>query len=236
MVTIMKHQYFWLFPFIFFIAGYYAVYCLIHIESVETPSLVGLSLQDALKAISAVQLQGQILAEKEDEDLPNGFVLDQSPTAGQRIKTSQSIYLTITKKPVPLRAPGLLGLQKKTIDEQVCPQKIRVKYHEIESRYPINYCYAQYPAPGDVVEGRTMHAYLSSGITSTRIFPQCKGLSVTTVREFLQQQGMTAQIFHTAPVAIDHVCSTCLVRDQKPLVGTLFDIKKPLTVQLIVEE
>lgn len=231
----MKYHYLWLFPFLFFILGYYAVSWLVQVESIGAPSVVGLSLQDALKTISAAQLQGQIIAEQEEDDLPSGLVLDQNPHAGQRMKKSQSVYLTVAKKPEPLRAPVLSGLMQKKIEERVRDLRIRIKYHDIASNYPVNCCYAQYPVAGDVVEDRMIHAYISSGSTSLRIFPSCRGMKVSDVREFLQNHDITAQIFHASHMSADHQCTNCLVRDQKPLAGTLFDLKKTLIVQLIVE-
>jgi hypothetical protein len=104
-----------------------------------------------------------------------------------------------------------------------------------------------------------MELYISGGMTSTRIFPSCVGMLVSDVQEFCKQLGIKVQLFHASatpapapqssswfrrapdvvpdkPLAADHVCETCLVKEQKPLAGTLFDMHKPLVVQLIVGE
>lgn len=230
----MKYSFLWLLPFLCFFTGYYFVSRLIHVDAVETPAVVGLLLPDALKTMAMVQLHGQIIATKEEPDLPDGLVLDQTPSPGQLIKISQPIYLTISSRPVPNLAPQLVGLQKNKAEEIGRSQSFRIKFHELESNYPGEFCFGQYPASGEPVLDQTIDVYVSAGMTTTRIFPSCKSLPVAHVKEFCKQLGMSVQIFHDQFVSADHICTDCLVKDQKPLAGTLFDIKKPLVVQLVV--
>jgi beta-lactam-binding protein with PASTA domain len=229
-----KSSFFWIMPFICFLFGYYALFRLVTVDYIETPSLIGLSLSDALKTMSVDRLQGQIVAEKEDVDLAPGVVVDQRPHAGQKVKRSQPICLTVTKRPDPLVAPLCVSLDKHGIEELVAADRIRVKYHELESSFPSGRCYAQYPAPGQEIIDRMLHVYVSRGMSSIRLFPDCKNRPVSELLPFFKSHGITPQLFHITPISVDHDCSYCIVQNQKPLAGTLIDLKRPLAVQLMV--
>ena len=222
-------------PFLCFFSGYYLISRLMTVSVVATPRVVGLVLHDALKVLSAAQLQAQIIAEKEEPDLPDGLVLDQTPRPGQQIRLSQPLYLTIARAPEPPRAPALQGLTQAKAEHEARAHAVRLRCHELESSYPVGYCFAQSPAAGDPLAEQTMDAYISAGMTTTRIFPSCTHRPVTEVEDFCKKLGMKVHIFHAHKVAADHVCTTCTVQEQKPLAGTLVDLKKPLVVQLIVE-
>lgn len=230
----MKISFFWIVPFICFLLGYYALYRLVTVDYIETPSLIGLSLSDALKTMSLQQLQGQVVAEKDDADLPHGMVIDQRPHAGQKVKRSQPIALTITKKPDPLLAPACINLDKPSINALAAAERIRVKYHEIESSFPTGRCYAQYPQAGGEIVDRILHVYVSAGMNPLRLFPDFKNRSAADVAAFLSSHGIKPHIFHNTSIDADHNCAYCTVQDQKPLPGTLMDLKRPIAVQLIV--
>lgn len=215
--------------------GYFFISRLMSVDAVETPRVIGLSLQDALKTMAISQLHGQIIAEKEEPDLPDGLVLDQTPHAGQHIKTSQPIYLTVARKPAPVRAPQFVGLQREKAEELARAQGVRIKFHELESNCPLGFCFGQYPLANEPLRELLVDVYTSAGVTTTRIFPACKGLPIEEVQEFCKQLGMKVQIFHNGSILANHSCEHCVVKDQKPLAGTLFDLKKPLVVQLIAE-
>jgi len=233
--TMQKYSLLWLLPFLSFITGYFFISRLVSVDSVQAPRVIGLSLQDALKTMAASQLHGQIIAEKEEPDLADGLVLDQTPHAGQHIKISQPIYLTVARKPAPVRAPQCVGLQKNKAEELARTLGIRLKFHELESNYPLGFCFGQYPAADEPLVDQMVDVYISAGMTTTRIFPSCKGIPVAEVQEFCKQLGMKVQVFHEQSVPAEHSCEQCVVKDQKPLAGTLFDLKKPLVVQLIVD-
>lgn len=224
---------FWILPFIFFLAGYYALSRLVVLDEVPVPALVGLSLSDGLKSLSAVGLQGSIIAEHDDADLPAGTVIEQRPRAGTVARRARPIYLTITRLPEPLRAPSCVGKTKEVI-EGLIEKPVRVKYHELEAITPRGICLAQCPAAGEPLDERVVHVYLSAGLTSIRMFPDVRGLAVADVVPFLKSHGMTVQLYHKEIIADGHECTACTIHEQKPLAGTIVDLSKPMVVQLQV--
>lgn len=229
-----RNDFFWIVPFLFCILGYYIMSQIISVAQVQTPAVVGMPLQQALKELSAARLHATILSEKDDAAVPSGTVLDQNPRPSQIIKVSQPVYLVVTKKPTLLRVPLFVDLTQKEAEELAVEHELKIRIHKFESGYPLGRCFAQSPQTGDELLEPVAHLYVSSGTTTNRIFPDCRTHSVASVTEFLKNYGMKPQIIHTTSVADGHVCSDCLVKEQRPLPGTIIDLKKPILVQLLV--
>src|SRR3972149_1541199 len=64
----MIKNYLWTLPFLLFITGYIGIQLLLAQPEVETPSLVGNSIHDAITLLSHNNLNARILSEKEDAD------------------------------------------------------------------------------------------------------------------------------------------------------------------------
>lgn len=229
-------QFWWIIPFIAFTGGYIAVSRLMTCADVQTPAIVGMPLQDALKIVSSYQLHSQIMTEIEDAEMPAGIVVEQNPRPGQHVKSSQTVYLVVTKRPAPISVPQFIGRPVADCVQSAQGSPVRVKVHALEGNYPLGYCFAQYPEAGtELPADRTVVVYSSAGITPLRILPDLRGKPVAAVREFLQAYGIKMQVLHTQPITNDHQCDACVVTEQKPLSGTFVNLSKPLLVQLHVE-
>ncbi len=213
----------WLVPFLSFIAGYQLVRLLTHTETVFVPSVVGLHLNDAIRMLSADQLNVRILAEKEDPDLHEGMILSQTPDHGQMVKPHQSVFLVITRKPLKPQAPKLQGITCAQAQKKARHAHIRLKSFNLESSVPKDRVITQSVAPGREVKTNTLTIYCSDGSTTLRIFPELKGKSVDEVVSFF---GL-----YDIPVKV-HGPKDASIKDQRPLAGTLIDIQKPLIVEI----
>jgi len=231
---IIMSKYLWLVPFLGFFVGYYGI-SRVAVEQREVPSLLGLSLQKAMHLLATQQLAGHIVAEKEDEDLDPGTVLDQTPRAGQRMRRTQPVALVVTKRPDRLLAPICVGLTRAAVEEKLSKAPLVAEFHELESQSPRAVCIAQYPAPeAEIIQGTGMHIYISAGMSPIRLLPDFRAQLATTVVERCQELGIAVQLFHAYLVASDHVCATCRVCEQKPLAGSCINLLKPATLQLMV--
>lgn len=207
---------------------------IISVAQVQTPAVIGMPLQRALKALSAARLHATILAEKDDAAVPSGTVLDQNPRPSQIIKVSQPVYLIVTKKPDLLTVPSFIDLNQKEAESLAAEHGLKIRLHKFDSVYPLGRCFAQCPQAGDELHDPVAHLYLSAGTTTNRIFPDCRMRTVASVIEFLKNYGMKPQIIHTTIVPEGHVCLDCVVKEQRPLAGTVIDLKKSVLVQLLV--
>lgn len=222
-------SFFWVLPFLAFLAGYQLLRSLSHVEIVEVPPLVGLHMHDAIKILSSHQLNVRILAEKEDPDIQEGIIVSQTPLPLQRVKPHQSIFVVITRKPPQPKAPTLYGLSQDQAQLKTQEAGLTLKCSLLESTYPQGSIIAQGVQPGDEVDDKSIHAYCSSGTTSLRIVPDLKGKRVDEVISFFKQYSIKVDVKHP-DAELGHSCSSCTIRDQRPFAGTLIDLKKPFSI------
>jgi beta-lactam-binding protein with PASTA domain len=217
----------WLMPFLSFVAGYQFIRLLTHTETIRVPAVVGLHMNEAIKILSTDLLNVRILAEKEDPDLHEGTILSQMPEAGQQVKTHQSIFLVVTKRPPELRAPHCIGLTVEEVQRKASALGITLTIESFESSIPKNRIISQSIMPDREVNQRSLMLYNSEGSTPMRIFPDLKGRLVEEVVPFFTLYNATVQIQGDKAKPI---------REQHPRAGTLVDIRKPLTLQVICSE
>jgi beta-lactam-binding protein with PASTA domain len=224
----------WLLPFLCFLGGYQLIQLLSDHGSLEAPSVVGQHIHDAIKLLSRYHLNARIVTEKEDADVPEGIVISQSPLPGKKIKSHQSLFLVVTRKPPKPQAPVLYGMTTDDAHAITRAKHIQLKAYAIESINPHNTCIAQSAQPNQELSDNTMTAYFSDGTTPIRVFPQVKGKRVKEVSSFLKEYGIECKITHTKGVEEGHVCS-CIIVAQQPLPGTLVNMKRPLIAHLTVD-
>ena len=215
----------WMLPFIFFCIGYYSISFIGYNKPIETPSVIGCCLQDALTILSASHLTVVIKGEKEDANLQEGTVIDQSPQPQQKVKSQQSVFLVIAKKPPAIYAPSLAGLYYEDVQKKAKSLGIRLKTAYLESHYPSALCIAQIPMPDVQLEEKVMYVYISSGITPLRIMPNFKHRTVEEVKHFLAEHMLEIKFFSGEQPHDDD-----LINDQRPLPGSLINVSKKPTI------
>ena len=225
----VRIQFLWILPFLSFLLGYQLVRFLSHTEMVEVPPVVGLRMHDAIKNLSLHQLNVRILAEKEEQDLPEGLILSQSPAPGKKVKPHQSIFLVITHQPVKPRAFSFYGLTREEALAQAKRVGIHLTFSELESPHPHGTIIAQSSVPGMELSDKTMAVTVSSGSSTIRLFPDLKGKDLEEVRAFLLPYGIP--LFLSPPDV-----TSGIIIDQRPLAGSLINLKKPPVVHLAIKK
>ncbi len=224
----------WMIPFICFLGGYQLIRLFADHSSIEAPSVVGQHIHDAIKLLSTYHLNARILTEKEEPDFPEGIVISQSPPQGQKIKSHQSLFLVVTRKPPKPQAPRLYGLAYKDALSITQDSNAKLKAYTIESINPQGTCIAQDTQPQEELADSALTAYFSEGITPIRIFPNLKGKKLSEVQKFLKGYGIQSKVVHQRLIDESHTCSFCVVQEQRPLPGTLVNLKKSFVVSLTV--
>lgn len=225
----------WILPFICFIAGYFLVASLYTIEELSPPNIVGKNVHEALGIISQYNLNARLLTYKDDILLPEGTVLSQTPTAAQKMRPNQTIYLVISTRPALKKAPNLLNTKSEETIQTLIAAGIKPKTYSLPSNYPINTCFAQFPAPGQPIENGKIALYISAGTQKPVLMPNLKGQKITTILEFLTPYNVKPEISHKTGQPDTHECTECIVTDQRPLSGTIITLnpEKPLIIQLM---
>jgi beta-lactam-binding protein with PASTA domain len=228
-------NYLWTLPFISFLLGYQFLSFFTVANNFPNPSIIGSPLTQAIKALSDNNLNPRIMAEKEEPDLPEGTVLSQTPAAGQRVKPNQPVFLVVARKPKKIPAPSLLN---KTADETLLTLhhlNLRSKTYALNAPAPKDTCIGQIPDAKEPVEGKKMTLYISAGKNPLMLFPNLKGAAMSDVQNCLSSYNFTTKILHTNPIEEGHQCTLCTVIDQKPLPGSIIDVRRPVYVQLQVQ-
>lgn len=224
----------WTVPFLSCVLGYAATHSFFTTKEIEAPNFVGKSVQHAICESSRVGVNIRLLREKVDPDIKEGIVLEQLPKQSHNVKPNQYVFLTISKHPQGIKTPNVLGHNQKMISEQCRELGVRPKIFWLSSRYPKDFCIAQFPQAGQDLENRPLFAYVSSGKNQLVVFPDLKGKPILEVKEFLEREGVSVEVIHSDRVDRYHECSECKVVDQNLMAGSIVSKDKRLYVQLEV--
>lgn len=232
----MKNIYFYFLPFLFFILGYCGISWFVAIPTSTMPSLIGVSLHKGITVLSEKQLNVRIIAEKDDNSIDAGTILNQIPQAGQRVKQNQPVFLTLSKKPEKIKAPDLILKNFAQATELLKQQNIKLKTYSLNhlagssARTDL---IAQWPKPGTALEKKLMILYHAAPEENNFvIFPDLTGQDLEEVQNFLKMHN--AQVEVTYP-AMPNKQKQFIVKNHKPLAGSLVDLKNSLLVRLQVE-
>lgn len=230
----MIKKFFWLFPFISFLAGYFIIQLLFGAEQKPTPNLIGKTLQESCELLADENLNVRILGRKEDSNLPSHTIVSQTPQPNEKIKPHQSVYVVITSQTKINHAPALVGKPLDAITHELEKLNIKFVMHPVASPYPTNTCIAQLPLPGELIEKNTITIYCAAENKKPVLWPNFKGKNLGAVKELLETVNITPQVLsHYGHEITD---ASCII-DQRPRAGTLLvlDEAKPIIVQLSVD-
>lgn len=222
-----------LLPFFVFAIGFYGTALLIRRETFLVPSVVGLSVSEAVLVFSkpTAQLTPRILAEREDDTMPAGTVIAQTPQAGQRVKSQQRIYLTVSKSREKSVIPDFVGLSLIDSAARAAQKRIVLKSFTIDDLAPAGSVIAQNPLPGSLYTDAPVSLYVSSGVETTlRIVPDVTGINLDEVTRASAQQGIKVMVLDT-PSALE---GQQVVVAQRPLAGSIVDATNPVILQVQV--
>jgi eukaryotic-like serine/threonine-protein kinase len=224
----------WALPFFSFLLGYYCLSWSSHRSHIQTPAVLGLPLQEAIKLLSTYQLNVRILKEKEDPDMPEGIIVSQSPDSDSKIKPYQSVFLVITRKPAKKEVPSLYGLSLSKAGLLAQEKAMPCKAYYLDSTQPQDTCIAQMPTPKLLLHNPSLITYISQGMSSIRIVPSFKGRSLDLVTAFLKECAIPYHIFYQTDEQKADQPEQLKIVDQRPLAGSFIDFKRAPTVQLTV--
>lgn len=94
---------------------------------VEVPELSGASVEDATAELEEAGLKVEIASKQVNSEFDKGLVAEQSPGAGKEVGTGDTVTLTISKGPVMVEVPDVVG---DSVDEAT--QKLRAAGFEVE--------------------------------------------------------------------------------------------------------
>lgn len=226
---------FWLFPFIFFIAGYFSINQIFsHKKEINIPYLIGSSVIDGIKILSDLNLNLRILTQKEEPDLIPGTIITQNPV-NQKVKQNQTVYVAISKKPDFFKMPDFKSKKLNEINKELSKVNIKPKIYYLESIYPENYCIAQFPVKNETTENKKVILYISTGNNKEIIFPDLKNNNLKKVIEIFAINNIKTKIVLKNSNEIYNDQKDYTIIDQRPFPGSLIKLNSNLIVKLIIE-
>jgi beta-lactam-binding protein with PASTA domain len=217
---------FWTIPFISFLLGYLLFKFIFSINNkIVVPTVVGLQLKDAVKILSDTNLNIKIITEKEDDDLPDGTIIAQTPF-NTEVKPLQSVYLTTSKKPKKRFAPNFVKKNINEINKIAQKEEIKIKKYFLPSNQKEDICIIQSPKDGELLKDDRITLYISSTNNKKVIFPDLRDLSLQNALDFLNLYSIKPTITKENEDQKDKI-----IIDQRPLAGSIVDLEK-VTVQL----
>lgn len=211
-----------LLPFIFFVVGFYGTALFVRRETFLVPSVVGLSVSEAVSALSSPtgQLVPRILQEREDSILAPGTVISQLPQAGQRVKSQQCVYLTVSKARQKETAPEFVGKSLAEVKAEADQRGIRLKTYQLPDNGPTSTIVAQVPASGIPLDRDEMAVYVATGmITPLRVVPDLTAQPAAEVKQACERARITLE---GADEVVDG--DGRVIVAQRPLPGSIVDV------------
>lgn len=207
-----------------------------HAPTIITPNCIGRHLHEILPIITEYKLNIRLLDQKEEENIPEGIILSQTPEANTIIKQHQQLFLVTTKKPPCIKAPDCVGITVDQLISHLNTTNINPRIYYLPHPYPEKICFAQSPQPQQPLEKNKLILYISSGNNRPIVWPDFTRHSLDQVLDFLNQLAIQPHIINDA-LNKELTNAEYIVKDQRPFAGTLItlDEKKPLSVQLRID-
>jgi beta-lactam-binding protein with PASTA domain len=228
--------FFWILPFLCFVGGYAVLYSVLQRTEFAAPNVVGKSLHEATKILSAHRLNVRLRSEHEDAVLAPGTVMEQIPRPFQKVRPNQNIFVTLAEQPHGAKVSMLCGMSREQIELLAKKSACEFKILAIPSHYPDGLCFAQSPQEGEEQGFLPVIAYVSAGRESSFIVPNLRGAAVAVIQKKIASYDVDLDIFHNNDVDDDHQCNECIVMAQSPMPGSIVDMAKRLMLQVQVHD
>lgn len=225
----------WIVPFLFFIAGYTTLSLIRANQHVAAPALIGQSVGNATLTLAQQHLNFRVLAQKQDNDLPDGTILSQVPSSGQLMRSNQSVFCVISKKTTSIAAPNCVGIS--VAHAQTCCSALTITPHiyYVPSSLPAHTCVAQSPLAQEPINDRSIILYCAAPSSSLIVLPSFIGVPLSDAISALELNQIKPLVMHTKNHAIIDTKNKYAVVEQKPLAGSILDINSLHSIQFLVE-
>jgi serine/threonine-protein kinase len=123
-----------------------------------------------------------------DSTVARGFVISQSPDAGNHVHKGDSVDLYISTGPPQVEVPNVIGQQQSAAITALAAAKLTPDVHEVPSTKPPGEVVGQDPRTGKLAEGATVRINVSKGPVQVSV-PDEKGSTYDAAAADLQSNG-----------------------------------------------
>ena len=182
-------------------------------ELIEVPYLIGKTQEEAQKQIASLKLITEILRENNDK-IPEGQVISQTPPGGTMMERENIIKLTISIGKEEILIPYLIGKTIKEATKELSQIGIELIVVEEEGtdKYPPDTIIAQEPRAGEKIkEDRQIKVKISTEPEKIEV-PDLVGLTEKEALKILERKGLTLKILEEK----NSIMEKGLIIEQKP--------------------
>ncbi|MBI4546416.1 MAG: PASTA domain-containing protein [Ignavibacteriae bacterium] len=164
-------------------------------EIIVVPSVIGLTLEDAMRLLDSAGLEGRKGDVRMDREFPEGVVIIQNPPVGHKVKKGRRVYLTVSGGESIVIVPTLRGRTLR--DAQFALEREGLKLGAIEyqfsDQFPPNTVIEQKVNAGATVKRNTyISIILSQGKSKEQItVPDLTGKTLSEAESILSSTGLS---------------------------------------------
>ncbi|NOT34957.1 MAG: PASTA domain-containing protein [Candidatus Eisenbacteria bacterium] len=163
------------------------------VGQVEVPELSNLTFEQAQRVVGPASLKLERRGERFDPTVPRGFVLDQNPEPGTRVRRNRSVSVVVSLGEEFITVPALYGESQRSAEALLRSVGLR---SGVVTRTPSDevgegLVAGSDPGPERVVpRDAVVHLLISSGgAEESFVMPDCAGRELENVRRQLEAFG-----------------------------------------------
>jgi len=160
-------------------------------KPLTTPTLVGQTLNDALRTADFVKLRAVVIARQPSDRYPKDLVIRQDPAAGARVREGRQISLVVSSGVQIFPMPDLRYETMREVNLDLSHYNLALgKTRQVDSdEVPAGRVVAQDPPPLSSARiGTIVNVSLSKGGSSKIHVPNFVGLTIDDAREIARRQ------------------------------------------------
>lgn len=175
------------------LGGTMGILSLTNPPEVEMPKVVGMTKEEAQKAIEDAKLKFEVEKEEYSKEVEEGRVISQDPTYMERfnkVKEGSTVKVVISKGQEKTKVPKVIGMKQDEAIKALEDAKLKVEIiEEASKKVQEGYVISQETeADADAFAGDTVKIHVSTGVEKASV-PDVIGKSEADAKKSLEAQG-----------------------------------------------
>jgi len=168
---------------------------------VVVPDVKGKELIDAWHVLKKESLELKIESFRYSELVPRYVIIEQRPSAGEKIERKRSVFVVLSLGPQRFFVPDLIGLScdgaKRLIEETGLNLKDVLTVYSSKSKDEV---IGQFPPPGSESPLREVSILVSKGPPPENyVCPDLDGIEIEDLQKFFSSRGIPVKIQYVSP-------------------------------------
>ncbi len=201
-------------------------------DTVTVPYVLGKTVPEAEKILSTTGLTVAKVSEQYSDQVPQGYIINQIPKAGQVVKSARSIYLTISKGQESVYVPYIVGQPSRSARILLKNKGLEignVEYATSETYGPDTIILQKTNSGMQVPFGTRIDLVVSRGGESQVKVPLVEGLKLDDAVKVLTESGLVSGVV-TSVKNETYLPNTVL--KQSPAAGETINKNSPVNLTI----